>query len=51
MKPIRQPAANRRAGGMTLVEVLVAFVILGMVMAVIMRINATSVRNHEVSKG
>jgi len=35
---------------MTLVEVLVAFVILGMVMAVIMRINATSIRNHEVSK-
>ena len=36
---------------MSLIEVLVAFVILGMVMAVIMRINATSLRNHEVSKG
>ena len=36
--------------GMSLIEVLVAFVILGMVMAVIMRINATSLRNHEVSK-
>jgi general secretion pathway protein I len=35
---------------MSLIEVLVAFVILGMVMAVIMRINATSLRNHDVSK-
>ncbi len=36
---------------MTLIEVLVAFVILAMVMGVIMRINATSLRNHDVSKG
>lgn len=36
---------------MTLIEVLVAFVILAMVMAVIMRINATSLRNHDVSAG
>lgn len=35
---------------MTLIEVLVAFVILAMVMGVIMRINATSLRNHDVSK-
>lgn len=35
---------------MSLIEVLVAFVILGMVMSVIMRINATSMRNHDVSK-
>ena len=42
---------SRRVRGMTLIEVLVAFVILGMVMAVIMRINATSLRNHHLSKG
>ncbi len=42
----RHPAQT----GMSLIEVLVAFVILGMVMAVIMRINATSLRNHDVSK-
>jgi hypothetical protein len=36
---------------MTLVEVLVAFVILAMVASVIMRINATTVRNHEISRG
>lgn len=40
---------NRCQTGLSLIEVLVAFVILGMVMAVIMRINATSFRNHEVS--
>ncbi len=41
---------HRSQVGMSLIEVLVAFVILGMVMAVIMRINATSLRNHDVSK-
>lgn len=41
---------RRTQAGMSLIEVLVAFVILGMVMAVIMRINATSLRNHDVSK-
>jgi len=35
---------------MSLIEVLIAFVILSMTMAVILRINATSLRNHEVSK-
>lgn len=35
---------------MSLIEVLVAFVILSMVMSVILRINSTSLRNHEVSK-
>lgn len=35
---------------MSLIEVLIAFVILSMSMAVILRINATSIRNHEVSK-
>ena len=35
---------------MSLIEVLVAFVILNMVMSVILRINSTSLRNHEVSK-
>jgi hypothetical protein len=35
---------------MSLIEVLIAFVILSMAMAVILRINATSLRNHEVSK-
>ena len=39
-----------RSSGMSLIEVLVAFVILSMVMSVILRINATSLRNHEVSK-
>jgi general secretion pathway protein I len=48
---LKRPCDNRRVSGMTLIEVLVAFVILGMVMGVIMRINATSVRNHHVSKG
>ncbi|MEJ2453196.1 MAG: prepilin-type N-terminal cleavage/methylation domain-containing protein [Candidatus Thiodiazotropha sp.] len=47
---MRQSDSKRDMRGMTLIEVLVAFVILGMVMAVIMRINATSLRNHEVSK-
>ncbi|MCU7846057.1 MAG: prepilin-type N-terminal cleavage/methylation domain-containing protein [Candidatus Thiodiazotropha sp. (ex Monitilora ramsayi)] len=37
------------SGGLSLIEVLVAFVILSMVMSVIMRINATSLRNHNVS--
>ena len=35
--------------GLSLIEVLVAFVILSMVMSVILRINATSLRNHNVS--
>ncbi len=47
---MRHNASERASRGMTLIEVLVAFVILGMVMAVIMRINATSLRNHEVAK-
>jgi general secretion pathway protein I len=34
---------------MSLIEVLVAFVILGMSMSVILRINATTLRNHQVS--
>ena len=46
----RQPIRSERfVRGMTLIEVLVAFVILAMVMSVIMRINATALRNHEVS--
>ncbi|MCU7852781.1 MAG: prepilin-type N-terminal cleavage/methylation domain-containing protein [Candidatus Thiodiazotropha sp. (ex Monitilora ramsayi)] len=36
--------------GLSLIEVLVAFVILSMVMSVILRINATSLRNHDTSK-
>ena len=40
----------KRVCGMSLIEVLVAFVILSMVMSVILRINSTSLRNHEVSK-
>jgi general secretion pathway protein I len=47
---MNQASNLRRFSGMTLIEVLVAFVILAMVMAVIMRINATSLRNHQVSK-
>lgn len=47
----KRPSDKGRYRGMTLIEVLVAFVILGMVMAVIMRINATALRNHHVSKG
>lgn len=43
----RPAAATSR--GLSLIEVLVAFVILAMVMSVIMRINATSLRNHNVS--
>lgn len=38
-----------RSEGMSLIEVLVAFVILGMSMSVILRINATTLRNHQVS--
>jgi general secretion pathway protein I len=34
---------------MSLIEVLVAFVILSMTMSVILRINATTLRNHQVS--
>lgn len=49
MKPKSYTKGQAQAG-MSLIEVLVAFVILGMVMAVIMRINATSLRNHDVSK-
>lgn len=43
----RGPAGAR---GVSLIEVLAAFVILSMSMAVILRINATALRNHEVSK-
>ena len=49
MKP-KSCTKRQTQAGMSLIEVLVAFVILGMVMAVIMRINATSLRNHDVSK-
>ncbi|MES9991425.1 MAG: prepilin-type N-terminal cleavage/methylation domain-containing protein [Candidatus Thiodiazotropha sp.] len=38
-----------RSKGMSLIEVLVAFVILSMTMSVILRINATTLRNHQVS--
>ncbi len=48
---MKSKTSRRLCQGMTLIEVLVAFVILGMVMAVIMRINATALRNHDVSKG
>jgi general secretion pathway protein I len=34
---------------MSLIEVLVAFVILSMTMSVILRINSTTLRNHQVS--
>jgi general secretion pathway protein I len=34
---------------MSLIEVLVAFVILAMTMSVILRINSTAVRNHQVA--
>ncbi|MES9971166.1 MAG: hypothetical protein ABW092_14115 [Candidatus Thiodiazotropha sp.] len=34
---------------MSLIEVLVAFVILSMTMSVILRINATTMRNHQVT--
>jgi len=48
----RQGSKHRPASmwGMSLIEVLVAFVILSMAMGVILRINATSLRNHQVSK-
>jgi general secretion pathway protein I len=46
----QRSSAPALIGGMSLIEVLVAFVILSMVMSVILRINATSLRNHEVSK-
>ncbi|MBT2990563.1 MAG: prepilin-type N-terminal cleavage/methylation domain-containing protein [Candidatus Thiodiazotropha sp. (ex Ctena orbiculata)] len=38
-----------KSEGMSLIEVLVAFVILSMTMSVILRINATTLRNHQVS--
>ncbi|PVV05951.1 MAG: hypothetical protein B6D77_17170 [gamma proteobacterium symbiont of Ctena orbiculata] len=38
-----------KSSGMSLIEVLVAFVILSMTMSVILRINATTLRNHEVT--
>jgi general secretion pathway protein I len=38
-----------KSDGMSLIEVLVAFVILSMTMSVILRINATTLRNHQVS--
>ncbi|MCU7892232.1 MAG: prepilin-type N-terminal cleavage/methylation domain-containing protein, partial [Candidatus Thiodiazotropha sp. (ex Ustalcina ferruginea)] len=40
---------NPKSEGMTLIEVLVAFVILSMTMTVILRINSTTLRNHQVS--
>ncbi|MEL0586286.1 MAG: prepilin-type N-terminal cleavage/methylation domain-containing protein [Candidatus Thiodiazotropha sp. (ex. Lucinoma kazani)] len=40
---------NSKSEGMTLIEVLVAFVILSMTMTVILRINSTTLRNHQVS--
>jgi general secretion pathway protein I len=47
-KPHASPGFTRTRG-LSLIEVLVAFVILAMVVSVIMRINATSMRNHNVS--
>ncbi|MET0026506.1 MAG: type II secretion system minor pseudopilin GspI [Candidatus Thiodiazotropha sp.] len=35
--------------GMTLIEVLVAFVILAMTMSVVLRINSGAIRNHQVA--
>ncbi|MES9811999.1 MAG: prepilin-type N-terminal cleavage/methylation domain-containing protein [Candidatus Thiodiazotropha sp.] len=40
---------HTRSEGMSLIEVLVAFVILSMTMSVILRINATTLRNHQVT--
>ncbi|MCU7919546.1 MAG: prepilin-type N-terminal cleavage/methylation domain-containing protein [Candidatus Thiodiazotropha sp. (ex Dulcina madagascariensis)] len=40
---------NPKSEGMSLIEVLVAFVILSMTMSVILRINSTTLRNHQVS--
>ncbi len=37
--------------GMTLIEVLVAFVILAMTMSVVLRINSGAIRNHQVASG
>ncbi|MCG8486562.1 MAG: prepilin-type N-terminal cleavage/methylation domain-containing protein [Chromatiales bacterium] len=38
-----------KSEGMSLIEVLVAFVILAMTMSVILRINSGAVRNHQVA--
>ncbi len=35
--------------GMTLIEVLVAFLILAMTMSVVLRINSSAIRNHQVA--
>ncbi|MEW8077945.1 MAG: prepilin-type N-terminal cleavage/methylation domain-containing protein [Candidatus Thiodiazotropha endolucinida] len=40
---------HTKSEGMSLIEVLVAFVILSMTMSVILRINATTLRNHQVT--
>ncbi|MET0065263.1 MAG: type II secretion system minor pseudopilin GspI [Candidatus Thiodiazotropha sp.] len=37
--------------GMTLIEVLVAFVILAMTMSVVLRINSGAIRNHQIASG
>ncbi|MCG7900501.1 MAG: prepilin-type N-terminal cleavage/methylation domain-containing protein [Candidatus Thiodiazotropha weberae] len=40
---------HSKSEGMSLIEVLVAFVILAMTMSVILRINSGAVRNHQVA--
>jgi general secretion pathway protein I len=40
---------HHKSDGMSLIEVLVAFVILSMAMSVILRINATTLSNHQVT--
>ena len=40
---------NLKSEGMTLIEVLVAFIILAMTMSVILRINSGAVRNHQLA--
>lgn len=40
---------NSKCEGMTLIEVLVAFIILAMTMSVILRINSGAVKNHQVA--
>lgn len=40
---------HRKSDGMSLIEVLVAFVILSITMSVILRINSTTLTNHQVT--
>jgi general secretion pathway protein I len=42
---------HSKSKGMTLIEVLVAFVILTMTMSVVLRINSGAIRNHQVASG